>query len=90
MSHYEVQNKYLIYRQGLKRSNQIWYRGRGGKGGAHRPMLIIIWRYARIKYYNKIGTPFPLRESTFIMPRGGGMKMLRGAPKYFLALKGGL
>jgi hypothetical protein len=24
------------------------------------------------------------------MPRGGGMKMLRGAPKYFLALKGGL
>ena len=30
-----------------------------------------------------------LRESTFIMPRGGGVKMLRGAPKYFLALKGG-
>jgi hypothetical protein len=29
------------------------------------------------------------RESTFIMPRGGGMKMLRGAPKCFLALKGG-
>ena len=29
-----------------------------------------------------------LRESTFIMPRGV-MKMLRGAPKYFLALKGG-
>jgi hypothetical protein len=28
-----------------------------------------------------------LRESTFIMPRGV-MKMLRGAPKYFLALKG--
>ena len=32
-----------------------------------------------------------IRESTFIMPRGGGgMKMLRGgALKYFLALKGG-
>jgi hypothetical protein len=31
-----------------------------------------------------------IRESTFIMPRGGGGgKMLRGAPKYFLALKGG-
>ena len=31
------------------------------------------------------------RESTFIMPRGGGggVKTLRGAPKYFLALKGG-
>jgi hypothetical protein len=32
------------------------------------------------------------RESTFIMPRGwggGGVKILRGAPKYFLALKGG-
>jgi hypothetical protein len=33
---------------------------------------------------------FPiLRESTFIMPRGGGMKILRGASKYFLALNGG-
>jgi hypothetical protein len=29
-----------------------------------------------------------IRESTFIVP-GGGVKMLRGALKYFLALKGG-
>jgi hypothetical protein len=26
------------------------------------------------------------KGSTFIMPREGGMKMLRGAQKYFLAL----
>jgi hypothetical protein len=29
------------------------------------------------------------RESTFIMPRGGGMKMLRGGTEIFSGLKGG-
>jgi hypothetical protein len=33
---------------------------------------------------------FPFRESTFIMPRGGDEDVKGGAPKYFLALKGGL
>jgi hypothetical protein len=30
-----------------------------------------------------------VRESTFIMPRGGGMKMLRGGTEIFSGIKGG-
>ena len=33
--------------------------------------------------------PASIRESTFIMPRGGGMKMLRGATEIFSGIKGG-
>jgi hypothetical protein len=44
-----------------------------------------------ISYAELNGGVFILRESTFIMPRGGGDEDVKGgAPKYFLALKGGL